>query len=228
MDSLTCSGVSKEAGAPLPCSCTPSPLSNLLIGNNSESTALISRHSGGAAAPAAPERYRRPGCPVAPGCGKVSAGAGCAFGFVFPPHRSMAAVGVSWREHRKVWRLLSTEFCLLPLLYKRISPKKKREGSSACSKSILSASILGLCLLRAIILGEGATVCWIEPRCAGLQTGLLSVGPQERLKYHLAFARDFSFPYENRVASECQPSLPVSSQLHHGIKLLIPFIPFWE
>lgn len=96
------------------------------------------------------------------------------------------------------------------------------------SKSILSASILGLCLLQAILLEEGATVCWIELWYAGLQTGLSSVGPQERLKYRLAFARDFSFPYENRVASECQPSLPVSSQLHHGIKLLIPFIPFWE
>lgn len=51
---------------------------------------------------------------------------------------------------------------------------------------------------------------------------------QEWGKYCLAFTKDFIFPHEKRVASECQPSLPVSSQLHHGIKLLIPFIPFWE
>lgn len=93
-------------------------LSNLLVGNNSENTALISRHSC--------ERYQGPGCPTAPGCREVSAGAGRAFGFVFPPRRPAAAVGVGLRERRRAWTLLSAKFCLLPLLYEHISVKKWR------------------------------------------------------------------------------------------------------
>lgn len=162
---------SEEAGAPSPCGCTPSPLSNLLVGNNAENTALISWHSCGAAALAAPWRYRRPGCLSAPGCGKVSAGAGCAFGFVFPPHRP----GVGLREHRRAWRLLSTEFCLLPLLYEHISPKKRRgELVHLQSKSILSASILGLCLsYKRLRSGK-------EPRSAGLSCGVWGCGRGSR------------------------------------------------
>lgn len=193
-----------------------SPLSKALLGNNAESRALICRHS---CVPAAPRPYRRPGRPAAPGCGEVSAGAAL-LSALLPPRRPAAAVRVGPRERRGAWRLLSAEFCLLPLLYEHISQGSEQGKSPAArGASILSASILGLCLLRAVISGEGA---------AGLQTGLSSVGPPGRLKYRLAAARDFSSPYENRVASECQPSLPVSSQLHHGIKLLIPFIPFWE
>lgn len=169
--------------------------------------------------PARQQPYRGPGRPAAPGCGEVSAGA-APLSALLPPHRPTAAVRVGRRERRGAWRLLSAEFCLLPLLYEHISQGSEQGKSPAAGgASILSASILGLRLLRAVISGEGAT---------GLQTGLSSVGPPGRVKYRLAAARDFSSPYENRVASECQPSLPVSSQLHHGIKLLIPFIPFWE
>lgn len=115
-------------------------------------------------------------CPVAPGCGKVSAWAGGAFGFVFPPHHLAAAIGVVLWEHIKAWRLLSTEFCLLPVLYKHISSKRQREGLFICKVSIFSATILELCLLQAIVSEEGDLVCWIELCCMGLQLGLLRVG----------------------------------------------------
>jgi len=76
---------------------------------------------------AVPGYYQRPRSPVAPGCGKVSAGAGCAFGFVFPPRCPVAAMGVSLQERQRAWRLLSIKFGLILLLYERISPKKQRE-----------------------------------------------------------------------------------------------------
>lgn len=61
MDPLNCSRESEEEARALsPCSCTPSPLLNLAVGNNSDNTALISRHSRAAAGPAVPGRYRRP------------------------------------------------------------------------------------------------------------------------------------------------------------------------
>lgn len=112
-----------HAAAPLPL------LSNLPVENNSEIAVLISRHSCGAAAPAAPGPYRRRGCPVAPGRGKVSAGTGCASPFASLPLLLLLRVGLP--AHRKPWRLLSTEFYLLPLLYGRISPEEQWEGGLA-------------------------------------------------------------------------------------------------
>lgn len=123
--------------------------------------------------------------------------------------------------HPEFWRLLSTGFHFFPLLNECVSLEEEKQGLVGHHVSIPCASIPGLCLSGAAALGEGAPVFGIGWECSrGCSAG---VG-----KYRFAFTRDFIFPQEKRVASECQPSLPVSSQLHHGIKLLIPFIPFWE
>lgn len=142
-----------HAAAPLPL------LSNLPVENNSEIAVLISRHSCGAAAPGP---YRRRGCPVAPGRGKVSAGTGCASPFA----SLLLLLRVGLPAHRKPGRLLSTEFYLLPLLYGRISLEEQwEEGLLGRHMSIPSASTVGLCLSGAAALGEGATVYGIEQEC---------------------------------------------------------------
>lgn len=128
-------------------------------------------------------------------------------------------------EPREPWSLLSTEFYLVPLLYKCISTGGEEAGlSRSPHEHPICASILGLCLSGAVVLGGGATVYGIEREC---RWGSGAWG--HRSERNIASpSPGILFSLMKRVASECQPSLPVSSQLHHGIKLLIPFIPFWE